>query len=812
MAVVPGDGDTAGEQQHQRQRDAGSERRVGQAEPVVGHGGDVALDRRDGDRTLRRCGGLRVLRVRRAEVLARPGPAPWRTVPPCESGERRSVACRRPCSRPRLRTPARGASPVPTTPTRARPQPRAACCGSSMCGCFAWVPPWIGDRRVRSAEPTLPERGHDALTRPNAALTRPAGPPLVRSVETPMDYRVLGPLELQDGPRTVPLPQGRRRLLLAVLLAYANQTASSDRLIDALWGESPPPTAGAGLHNLVSAIRKDCRRTHWSRTATATCCGSRPGSSTPSASRRSRERARRRSPRGTPNTRPRGLREALQLWRGPPLADLAHHPSLAEEATRLEAARMLALEERIDADLARGGTPSDPRARGAHRRSTRSTSASARQQMLALYRAGRQADALAVYRDARERLVDELGIEPGPALRRLEQAMLAQDAELGAPDTLPRAPPARQWRAQVCRRAGRRRRALLVAAVFLCSPRRGGEGPGDRAGRGRRAAGDPRRDRPRHASRRARAGRRQPVGRRRSARARCGRSTPTGTRSRAWIFATRDVKTSPTGTIPLDIAGGRPSAGSSAAGSNLHSAAAAARCSRTRPRLGRPGAPRPPCRRARAALPRRRHSSSPSGAGGVWAIGRTGRLQRVDPRSGTWRRSVASPRCDVAAGDGQVWVLASPPPQRSRARPGPARPARPADRARPEAGRRLGADRGGRRRRLADRRVQRLVWRVDPAGPAPPRPIPVDQGIDSIAVGGDDVWTANSLAGTVARIDATRNAVRTSSTSMPPHGAWRSDRAGLGDGRRSGPERRGPDRCAQMRASTRSPRATADPC
>ena len=91
MAVVPGDGDTAGEQQHQRQRDARSEGRVRPAEPVVGHGRDVARDRRDGDRTLRRCGGLRDLRVRRAEILAglrrrlggRPG----------ESGERRSVAC-----------------------------------------------------------------------------------------------------------------------------------------------------------------------------------------------------------------------------------------------------------------------------------------------------------------------------------------------------------------------------------------------------------------------------------------------------------------------------------------------------------------------------------------------------------------------------------------------------------------------------------------------------------------------------------------------------------------------------------------------
>src|SRR4051812_40366528 len=71
-----------------------------------------------------------------------------------------------------------------------------------------------------------------------------------------MRYRILGQLELRDGPRAVPLPQGRQRLLLAVLLLHANETVSSDRLIDALWGGTPPPTAGRGLHNLVSALRK----------------------------------------------------------------------------------------------------------------------------------------------------------------------------------------------------------------------------------------------------------------------------------------------------------------------------------------------------------------------------------------------------------------------------------------------------------------------------------------------------------------------------------------------------------------------------
>ena len=184
----------------------------------------------------------------------------------------------------------------------------------------------------------------------------------------------------------VPLRQGRQRLLLAVLLLNANEPVSSDRLIDALWGEQPPPSAAGSLYNLVSGVRK--------------ALGG-----------------------GRIVTRDHGyvLRVA-----GDEL-DSERFQALAEQG---RAALARGRHAAVISELARLTTehPFRERLRG--------------QQMLALYRAGRQADALAAYRDARERLVEELGVEPGPALRRLEQAVLEHDPALGAPDALPDAPPA----------------------------------------------------------------------------------------------------------------------------------------------------------------------------------------------------------------------------------------------------------------------------------------------------------------------------------------------------------------------------------
>jgi DNA-binding SARP family transcriptional activator len=230
-----------------------------------------------------------------------------------------------------------------------------------------------------------------------------------------MRYRMLGPLEAQDGSRMVPLPQGRQRLLLAVLLVLANEIVSRDRLIDALWGEAPPATAGSGLHNLVSAIRKGLADDSLVTRDGGYVLEVAPGELDAASFEELAAQGSAALARGDPERAAALLREGLELWRGPPLAELAYHVALSEEAARLEEARLAALEVRIEADLARG-RHADVVAELQSLTTAHPLRETLRaHQMLALYRSGRQADALAAYRDVRERLVDELGIEPGPA-------------------------------------------------------------------------------------------------------------------------------------------------------------------------------------------------------------------------------------------------------------------------------------------------------------------------------------------------------------------------------------------------------------
>jgi peptide/nickel transport system substrate-binding protein len=281
-----------------------------------------------------------------------------------------------------------------------------------------------------------------------------------------MRYLILGPLEVRDGARPVRLARGRQRLLLAMLLAHANRPLSTDRLIDALWGESPPPTAAASLHNLVSGLRKLLggdvlvTRDHGYVLDVA------DGDLDAQCFTDLVDRGRAALARGDPERAAGLLREGLSLWRGPALADLAFESAVQADLARLEERRLAATEERIEAELAcsqhaelaeeldalAAQHPTRERLRG--------------QQMLALYRCGRQADALRAYSDARRHLIDELGIEPGPALRRLEQAILNQDPELGAPD---RFPPPSALSLRPPRAARGRRRVGVLAAPGLAA-------------------------------------------------------------------------------------------------------------------------------------------------------------------------------------------------------------------------------------------------------------------------------------------------------------------------------------------------------
>jgi predicted ATPase/DNA-binding SARP family transcriptional activator len=237
-----------------------------------------------------------------------------------------------------------------------------------------------------------------------------------------MDFRILGPLEVSSGEGPLDLGGRKHRALLALLLLNANRVVPVDSLVAALWDDEPPDSARKALQVYVSQVRKTIGK---DRIAT------RPPGYLLHVERDELdlERFERLRAEGE-------LDEALALWRGPPLSDFADDRFAQGERARLDELRLATLEERIERDLAAGrhrdliGELDALSAEHPLRERLRA------QQMLALYRSDRQADALDVYQHARAALVDELGIEPGAALRDLQQAILNQDPALD-----PQAPP-----------------------------------------------------------------------------------------------------------------------------------------------------------------------------------------------------------------------------------------------------------------------------------------------------------------------------------------------------------------------------------
>jgi predicted ATPase/DNA-binding SARP family transcriptional activator len=232
----------------------------------------------------------------------------------------------------------------------------------------------------------------------------------------------------------------KRRALLAVLLLDAGRVVSRDRLIDALWGDEPPDTARNTLQVYVSQLRKLLPEGVL-ETAPA---GYRLVIEADSVDLfefiQLSDEGRTALGAGDPARAADTLRAALALWRGAPLADLSWEPFAQSEIVRLEELRLAALEERIDADLALGrhGQLVAELERLVAEQPMRERFRA--QLMLALYRSGRQADALAVYQRARRTFVDELGIEPSESLRRLERAILAHDPSLNAAQAGPTSP------------------------------------------------------------------------------------------------------------------------------------------------------------------------------------------------------------------------------------------------------------------------------------------------------------------------------------------------------------------------------------
>jgi predicted ATPase len=244
-------------------------------------------------------------------------------------------------------------------------------------------------------------------------------------------FRVLGPLAVEHEDRSLPLGGRKQRALLALLLLHADEVVSRDVLIDELWGAQPPRSAVHSLEVYVSRLRKvvgKCLQTRPAGYVLEVMAGELDARLFEDllASGRAALRA------GEADRAAELLREALALWRGRPFEDVAYEPFVDVETARLGELRLACIEERIEADLARGEHASlvaELEALVARHPLRERVSELL---MLALYRSGRQVEALQVYRDARGRLV-EIGVEPSQTLRRLEQAILQQDADVKAP-------------------------------------------------------------------------------------------------------------------------------------------------------------------------------------------------------------------------------------------------------------------------------------------------------------------------------------------------------------------------------------------
>src|SRR5947208_2339709 len=248
-----------------------------------------------------------------------------------------------------------------------------------------------------------------------------------------VEFRILGPLEVLEDGNPVALGTLKERLVLGVLLLHANEFVSRERLIDELWGEAPPPTAHKAVNVYVSKLRKALGRADADPIATAS--GGYRLLVEPERLDASRMQvlvaeAREHVSRGETETAAQRFREALSLWRGPTLAGLELESRGREDVARLDELRLAALMDRIDCDLALGR---HEQALGELNVLVREHPLRERlraQLMLALYRAGRQAEALDAYQQAREVLVEELGIEPSPVLQRLQKGILIQDPAL----------------------------------------------------------------------------------------------------------------------------------------------------------------------------------------------------------------------------------------------------------------------------------------------------------------------------------------------------------------------------------------------
>ena len=500
-----------------------------------------------------------------------------------------------------------------------------------------------------------------------------------------MDVRLLGPLEvrLEDGP--VDLGPRKQRAVLAMLALEPGRAVSADRLAEGLWGEAPPATAPKMVQLYVSRLRRVLNGNEAEIVTRGRGYELRLPDGKVDSIRFER----------LSTTQPR---DALALWRGEPLADLADEPFAAAEIRRLEQLRLRAIGLAVDADLAAGRhaevigeldalVAQQPLHERLHA-----------QRMLALYRSGRQGDALEAYREARTALVEQIGVEPGAELRRLHEAILAQDPALDAP-------------------AGRSPRPCLSG-----SPRR------TRSGRRLRREPGCRCSPPRWCSRA------------------CSRSA-----SSACCSPTGSTASTRTPSVLIDPDGGQITAqysvghGPQALAAGAGSMWVANQLDGTVSRIDRG-------RSERVTIDvGGKPTGLAFGAGSLWVADGQGRqVAQIAPQTNKVvdRIDVGNAAHAVAAGYGAVWVASALDATvvRIDVRTGNAGPPLPVQ-ARPSA---LATGAGG--VWVASDATGRVV-RLDPRTGTPLTSITVGNGPSAVAVGAGAVWVANRNDGTVSRID-----------------------------------------------------------
>jgi branched-chain amino acid transport system substrate-binding protein len=565
-------------------------------------------------------------------------------------------------------------------------------------------------------------------------------------------FKILGLLEVSDESQMLSLPRGKERALLAVLLIHVNEPVSTDRLIDELWGERPPEHAAKTVQVYVSRLRK----TLGAERVTTTPAGYVIQASENEVDSREFERLAREGHEAfeadDAKRAERLLAEADALWRGPALADFRFEPFAQGEIRRLEELRAGARADLIDVRLARGEADAVIAELEQLVAEQPLWERPRRQLMLALYRSGRQAEALELYRKTRALFADELGIDPSPELQELERAILNQDAALAAPSR--RTPRARTSHGAALLAAG----GVIVAsaAVVAVLALNRGDAPSSgavAAGLGELIAVD------------ARTG----AVEKRVAAGRTPAAISAGNGA-LWLvdadartvlrldLSSGATETLATGATPVDVAAGdgsvwignaHPLAGAQFVGPVLTSVArldAATRTQRSQTALShRPGDV------SNAA--ENRLASSP---GALWAVTPDFAVVRIDARSGAPTASTRAVHAiAVAAGGAGVWALGS---DGTVARLDP-RTARVVARTRidaPVAAIAVGKDAawvtsfdGG-------------LWRVPVHRPASLGAVDLGRGVADVAVGSDAVWVADPLAGTLTQVDlGTTRVVRT---------------------------------------------------